>query len=400
MRYDLIVVGGGLVGLATAYKYSLKYPGHRIAVLEKERKWAFHQSGRNSGVIHSGIYYKPGSYKARNCVEGRKQLVEFCEEHDVAYEICGKIILATSQGEADRLPGLLDRAKANGLDGVRQIGPDEIREIEPFAEGPAALFVPQTGIVDYKGMASRMADLIRTRNTHNRLFLDHPVVDIKDSPEGKILITPSGEMKAAKVVFCTGLQSDRMARLDGLRPEVHIVGFRGDYFDLTDSGKKKVRNLIYPVPNPTVPFLGVHFTRMYDGEVECGPNAVFSFKREGYSRTAFDLHDTAAALAFAGTWRLFRSHWKFGLGEYQRAFSKSLFLKALQGLIPSLESSDLKPGRSGVRAQALDKDGKMVDDFYWEEGKNSLHVINAPSPAATACLSIGDEIVDHLEKMN
>jgi len=391
MKYDFAVVGGGIVGLATAYKFQLKYPTFNIIILEKEKELAFHQTGRNSGVIHSGLYYNPGSSKAKNCVDGRKQLVEFAKRNQIDYDVCGKIILATNLIEKDRLSELKIRGEQNGLIGLQIIGKDKIKEIEPFAEGVEALFVPEAGIIDYKAVTNKLADLIIQINPNSRIQTSCKVLDVND----EVLLTNQGNIQTYHTVFCGGLFSDRLAKKDDMKLKMRIVGFRGDYYDLEDHAKARINNLIYPVPNPEFPFLGVHFTRMTDGNIECGPNAVFTFKREGYGKTAFSLKDTLDALTFSGTWRLFINHWKFGLNEYRRAFSKRLFLKELRKMLPSLNMGDIKAGRSGVRAMALGDNGEVIDDFKIVKNEKNIHVLNAPSPAATACLSIADEIVKY-----
>lgn len=397
-HFDLAIIGGGVVGLATAYKFQLKYPNATIAIFEKESKVAAHQTGRNSGVIHSGIYYKPGSHKALNCVDGRKQLVAFAKEHNVDHDVCGKIILAVNDDERDALLKIYRRGQENKIEGIELIGPKEINEIEPSVVGVEAIKVPCTGIIDFKGLCEKFAELVQKINPNSKLFLITRVTGSTNQGNQHQIITDKGTFSVSQKVFCAGLQADRMAKMEGLDLDVAIVGFRGDYYELTESGKHKVKHLIYPVPDPAFPFLGVHFTRMTDGSIECGPNAVFSFKREGYSRTAFDFTDTKDALAFPGTLKLFKKHVKKGIDEYQRAFSKKRFLKELQKMIPSLTMDDIVAARSGVRAQALTKEGGLVDDFKIVHGPASIHVINAPSPAATACLSIADDIVSMIEK--
>ena len=391
IKYDVAVVGGGIVGLATAYKLQLKYPTLNIIILEKEKELAFHQTGRNSGVIHSGLYYNPGSFRAKNCVDGRKQLVEFAKKNQIDHDVCGKIVLATNKIEQEKLSELKTRGEQNGLIGLQIIGKDKIKEIEPFAEGVEALFVPEAGTIDYKAVTNKLAELIVQINPTSKIQISCEVLDVKD----EVLLTNQGNIQSHHSVFCGGLFSDRLAKKDDMKLKMKIVGFRGDYYDLEDHAKEKVNNLIYPVPNPEFPFLGVHFTRMTDGSIECGPNAVFTFKREGYGKTDFSLKDTLDALTFSGTWRLFINHWKFGLNEYRRAFSKRLFLKELRKMLPSLKMSDIKVGRSGVRAMALGHDGEVIDDFKIVKNEKNVHVLNAPSPAATACLSIADEIVKY-----
>ncbi|MCX7649775.1 MAG: L-2-hydroxyglutarate oxidase [Flavobacteriales bacterium] len=397
-EFDICVVGGGIVGAATAYKLSRRYPEAAIALVEKESRLAHHQTGNNSGVIHSGIYYKPGSYKARNCVNGRKELVRFCKEHGVAHEVCGKLIVAVDESELPGLQKIFERGVQNGIEGIEMVGPDFIREREPFCAGIRAVFVPVTGICDFRAATEKMAELFQAAQPRNQVLLNWKVEHIQSVDGLTRLSGPAGEIRARFVVYCAGLQSDRLARREGLRPDSHILGFRGDYYDLAPHAVHKVKHLIYPVPNPKFPFLGVHFTRMVHGGVECGPNAVFTFKREGYRKTDFSLTDTAEAFSHLSTWKFFAKHWKFGLDEYLRAFSKKRFLRTLQRLIPSLTEDEIVPARAGVRAMALGADGEMIDDFKIEYGARSLHVLNAPSPAATAALAIGDEIVNMAEK--
>ena len=389
IKYNISVVGGGIVGLATAYKLQLNFPDFKIIVLEKEDELAFHQTGRNSGVIHSGLYYKPDSFRAKNCVDGRLQLVDFAKKYKVNHDVCGKIVLAINDKEKEVLSELKVRGEKNGLKNLELLDMKRVKEIEPFAEGVGALFVPEAGIIDYKGVTNKLAELILQINPQSKIQTSTKVLDVSTG----VLSTSKGEIKSEHSIFCGGLFSDKLAKKDSLKLKMKIIGFRGDYYDLEDHAKDKINNLIYPVPNPEFPFLGVHFTRMTDGSIECGPNAVFTFKREGYNKTDFSWKDTVDALTFSGTWKLFINHWKFGLNEYRRAFSKRLFLKELNKMLPSLKMSDIKVGRSGVRAMALADDGEVIDDFkIVKQGKN-IHVLNAPSPAATACLAIADEIV-------
>ncbi|MCL4103783.1 UNVERIFIED_CONTAM: hypothetical protein GTU68_029100 [Idotea baltica] len=388
--YDVIVIGGGIVGLASAYKIQLAYPHLKVLVLEKESILANHQTGHNSGVIHSGLYYKPGSYKAKNCVEGRRELVSWSKKHGVAHDVCGKVVVATDKSELPYLDKIFGIGKQNQVEGLEMIGAEQIRDIEPHCNGIAGIWVPCTGIIDYRGATQKMAELIPGIQEMSQVETSCEVYGIEKDGEVSTVFTTKGVRYGRQLVFCTGLQSDRMAKLDGAKHlGMRIVGFRGDYFDLTDKGMHKVKNLIYPVPNPAFPFLGVHFTRMIEGGVECGPNAVFVFDREGYNKTAFDWKDTWEALTYRGTFKLFTRHWRFGLEEYRRAFSKKLFLRQLQRLIPSLEMDDLKPGRCGIRAMALDPHGDMIEDFRIEYTQGSIHVLNAPSPAATSALAIG-----------
>jgi len=399
--YELAVVGGGIVGAATAYKLRQRYPDDRLLLLEKEPEPALHQTGRNSGVIHSGLYYKPGSLKARTCIEGYRQLLDFCSAHGVQHEVCGKVVVAVNADEAGRLAGLQQRGAENGLTGIERLDPQGIQAIEPQISGLAGLYIPQTGIVDYRGMTRALLSATVAAGT--------AVAEVRYGFEVNALREVSGvvelrstqgqRVSARRVIFCGGLQADRLARLDGLETDLRIVPFRGDYYELAPHARTKVRNLVYPVPDPQFPFLGVHFTRMHDGSVECGPNAVFSFKREGYSKTAFRWADTAEALGFSGTWRLFARHWRYGLGEYRRAFHKPSFLAALRRLMPSLEGTDLVPGRAGVRAQALRPDGSLEDDFVLMRSRRSVHALNVPSPAATASLAIADHLVGYFDEL-
>lgn len=391
--YDIAIVGGGIVGAATGYKIQRAFPHLKIVLFEKEGELAAHQTGHNSGVIHSGLYYKPGSYKAKNCVSGRKELVSFCGEQKIAHDVCGKIVVATNESELPFLEKIYANGIANNTEGLEKINSDKIKEIEPFCEGVKGIWVPCTGIVDFVGVTNTCTDLMTGINPESDVLLN---TEIKGVEKGDInlLRTNKGSYKAKRLIFCGGLQADRLAKKDGVDLDMQVVGFRGDYYDLTEKGKHKVKNLIYPVPNPAFPFLGVHFTRMVNGEIECGPNAVFTFKREGYGKTDFSLRDSSQALGYKGTWKLFKKHWRFGLDEYKRAFSKKLFLERLQALIPSLEMDDLKPGRAGVRAMALGPEGEMIEDFKIEYKENSIHVLNAPSPAATSCLAIGEQVKD------
>jgi L-2-hydroxyglutarate oxidase len=398
MKYDIAIVGGGIVGTASAWKIAQKFPNLSILLLEKEDTLSKHQTGRNSGVIHSGIYYKPGSYKAKNCVDGRRELVSFAKEYKVAHDICGKIIVATDRSELSFMDKIYQHGLENGIETMEKIGPDTIREIEPHCRGIAGIRVGCTGIIDFPGVVFTMAELFTSIHSGNTIKTGHEVLKTHRNGEVVEIQTTGGNFTAKHIIFCGGLQSDRLALKDGVDQKMRILGFRGDYYDLSDKGMHKVRNLIYPVPNPQFPFLGVHFTRMIHGGVECGPNAVFTFKREGYGKLDFSLKDTAEALSFGGTWKFLSKHWRFGLDEYRRAFSKALFLNRLQKLIPDLEMDDLIPGRSGVRAMALDPDGNMVDDFRIVTADQAIHVLNAPSPAATAGLAIGNAIAEMAEK--
>ncbi len=390
--YDIAIVGGGIVGLATAYKLSVKKPDLRIVVFEKEKEVASHQTGHNSGVIHAGIYYKPGSYKAKNCVAGRREMVQFAKDHHIPHDICGKLIVATHESELTHLDKVFDNGIANGVEGIEKIKKEKIKEIEPHAAGIEAIWVPCTGIIDYTDVAKKFVELVHAKNERNKILTSHCVTGFKKNGDTTGVVTPKGIYDARHIITCAGLQADRISQKEGKKSASVIIGFRGDYYDLTERARDKVRNLIYPVPNPEFPFLGVHFTRMIKGGVECGPNAVFVFDREGYSKTAFNPKDTVDAFKFKGTWKFFRKHWRFGLDEYRGAFSKSFFLNRLRKLIPDLQVHDIEPARCGIRAMALGPDGKMLDDFKIEYHQNAMHVINSPSPAATASLAYGNEI--------
>jgi L-2-hydroxyglutarate oxidase len=398
MTFDIAVIGGGIVGAATLYKLQKKFPSLNIVLIEKMDKLADHQTGHNSGVIHSGLYYKPGSLKAKNCIQGRKELVAFAQEHGIKHDVCGKVVVATDPSELPNLEKVFKTGQENGIEGIRLMTPDEVKEKEPFVECIAAIWVPVTGIIDFRGATEKMVELALQINPDSKLHLNHEVLDIVKEDSYSLIKTNKTDFKAKYLVFCAGLQADRLAKKDGVNLKEKVVGFRGDYYELTDQGKHKVKNLIYPVPNPDFPFLGVHFTRMTDGEIECGPNAVFTFKREGYGKTDFSCRDTWDALTYGGTWKLFFKNMRFGINEYRRAFSKKLFLKTLQRMIPSLTMDDIKPGRAGVRALLLAQDGDTRDDFRIEYHGNSIHVLNAPSPAATAALAIGSYIVEEAEK--
>ncbi len=390
--FDVVVVGGGCVGLAAAYKINTRYPHLKVAVLEKEEILSPHQTGHNSGVIHSGIYYKPGSYKAKLCVEGRRELVAFAKEHNIAHDICGKIIVATHESELEHMNKVYNNGKANGVEDIELIDAKRIKEIEPFVEGIAGIWVGCTGIIDFPGVTRKLGELLEKNFPGSKVFTKTEAQSFDHKGNVTDIITNNGTFTAKYIVTCAGLQSDRIAKKEGTKSDATILGFRGDYYDLTEMGMKKVKNLVYPVPNPKYPFLGVHFTRMVHGGVECGPNAVFVFKREGYGRTSFSFRDTWEAFTYWGTWKFFAKNMKFGLDEYRGAFSKRYFLKRLRTLIPTLQSEDIVASRSGVRAMALSPEGNMLDDFKIEHKNNAIHVLNAPSPAATACLSIGKAI--------
>ncbi|MCF8423769.1 MAG: L-2-hydroxyglutarate oxidase [Bacteroidia bacterium] len=392
-NFDIIIVGGGIVGLATAFKLQAQNPTRTILVLEKEKEVAAHQTGHNSGVIHSGIYYKPGSYKAIKCVEGRRELMDFVKQHNIAHDICGKIIVATEESELAYMNKVFANGVANGVEGIEMIDAKRIKEIEPHCQGIAGIWVPCTGIIDYADVAKKYVELIHAKNNGCKVLTEHKVTDFIHKDGVTDVVTEKGTFTGKYIISCAGLQADRITKKDQVKTDSAIVGFRGDYYDLTEKGRSKVKNLIYPVPNPEFPFLGVHFTRMIKGGVECGPNAVFVFDREGYSKTAFSLKDTLEAFGFKGTWKFFKKHWRFGLDEYRGAFSKTYFLNRLRKLIPDLQMDDIVPAdRCGIRAMALSGEGNMLDDFKIEYQGNSMHVINSPSPAATASLAYGNEI--------
>lgn len=398
MSFDIAIVGGGIVGAATFYKLQKRNPSLKLVLFEKENLLSDHQTGHNSGVIHSGLYYKPGSLKARNCIQGRRELVAFAKEHGIPHDVCGKVVVATEEKELQYLEKIYQTGLQNEIEGLRKITPEEVKEIEPNVECIAGLHVACTGIIDFRAATAKMVELALAINPASKLMLNTEVKSVQKIADGTVFITNNGEFESKFAVYCAGLQADRLARKDGVKLKEKVVGFRGDYYELTDQAKHKVKHLIYPTPNPDFPFLGVHFTRMTDGEIECGPNAVFTFKREGYGKTDFSLRDTWDALTYKGTWKLFFSNMSFGINEYRRAFSKKLFLKTLQRMIPSLTMDDIKPGRSGVRALLLAEDGDTRDDFRIEYHGNSIHVLNAPSPAATASLAIGDYVADEADK--
>jgi (S)-2-hydroxyglutarate dehydrogenase len=391
-RYNVIIVGAGVVGLAVALELTRRSPHLKLLVLEKEDGVARHQSGHNSGVIHSGVYYKPGSLKARLCVSGAAAMVEFCCKHSLPHHVCGKVIVATQSDELPRLEDLRHRGEANGLRGLRVIGPEELHEIEPHASGLQALVVPQTGVTDYARVCEKYAELIAAAG--GTIFTGAGVTAIRRSEREIVVETPRGAFATDSLINCAGLFSDRIARLAGDDPGVMIVPFRGEYYDLKAERAALVRALIYPVPDPRFPFLGVHFTRRITGSVDAGPNAVLAWAREGYRFTDVDLTDMTESLAYPGFWRMARQHWRSGIGEWRRSLSKSAFVHALQRLLPEIRDEDLIPGGSGVRAQALKPDGALVDDFQFVPSGKILHVLNVPSPAATASLAIAKEIVD------
>jgi L-2-hydroxyglutarate oxidase LhgO len=390
-RYNVIIVGGGIVGLAVGLEITQRFPRLRLLLLEKEHRVGRHQSGHNSGVIHSGVYYKPGSLKAKLCVTGAAAMVEFCREHGIPHQVCGKVIVATHEEEFPRLEELRRRGDANGLTGLQSIGPEELREIEPNASGLRALVVPATGITDYAAVCDKYAEIITARG--ETILTSTEVTGIKRYGDEITVETSRGAFSGKSLINCAGLFSDRISRMAGDDPQVMIVPFRGEYYDLIPERSSLVRSLIYPVPDPRFPFLGVHFTRRISGSVDAGPNAVLAFRREGYKRTDFNLRDLGSSLIFPGFWRMAAKNWRSGLDEFHRSFSKPAFVRALQRLVPEVGDEDLVPGGSGVRAQALTREGALVDDFQFVPSGRMLHVLNVPSPAATASLLIGRTIV-------
>jgi (S)-2-hydroxyglutarate dehydrogenase len=394
MNYDVIIVGGGIVGLATAYRLLEARTETKLLLLEKESRLAAHQTGNNSGVLHSGLYYKPGSEKAKLSVGGLKEMVAFCREHGIAHEICGKIVVATCEDELPRLENLLERGNANGMIGLRKLNPAQIKEIEPHAAGIAAIHVPQEGIVDYPGVCEKLGDLIQ--KSSGEIKLNARVLKIASDGGEKIVETNAGNFRAKFVIACGGLHADRLVKMSGQNPSAKIVPFRGEYFQIKKERQFLVRNLIYPVPDPKFPFLGVHFTRLARGGIEAGPNAVLAFAREGYKWTDFNLRDFAESLFFPGLWKFMAKYPSICGYEIRRSLSKAEFTRSLQRLVPEIRAEDLETGGAGVRAQAMTADGKLVEDFHFEEAKGILHVVNAPSPAATASLAIGKKISERV----
>ena len=389
--YDVAIVGGGIIGLATALRLTQRHPKSRVAVLEKENELATHQTGHNSGVIHSGIYYRPGSQKAQFCVAGVRSLIEFCQEKGIPYERCGKVIVAIHESELGRLEELYERGSANQVEGLEMIGPERLREIEPHAAGIRALYAPGTGIVDFKAVANAYAESIRSNG--GDIFQGAGVVEVRRSVGVTHLETSQGVVESKYLINCAGLHADVVASMMGTRPDVRIIPFRGEYYTLTPKSRHLVKALIYPVPNPRFPFLGVHFTKGVRGEVEAGPNAVLAFAREGYGKTDFNFAETLDTLSYPGFWFMTSKFWRIGLAEYRRSLSKSVFLRDLQRLVPEIKDGDLSPGGSGVRAQAVDRRGRLLDDFSIQQTEGAIHVLNAPSPGATSSLSIGEYIV-------
>jgi len=390
MQYDIIIIGGGIVGLATALKIKEARSDLKIALLEKENGLAQHQTGNNSGVIHSGIYYKPGSLKALNCITGYSALLEFCNKEDIPYELCGKIIVATEKEEMPRLESLFQRGLQNGLTEIRKINSDEIKEFEPYAIGIGGIWVPYTGIINYMDVCKKYADIFENRY-QGEIFLDQKVIDINTSNNSCEVITQNITFKTRLVINTAGLYSDKIAQLTR-KIDVRIIPFRGEYFELKKEMHHLVKNLIYPVPDPSFPFLGVHFTRRLKGGIEAGPNAVFAFKKEGYKKTDINLKDAFDSLSWPGFQKVMLKYWQTGLGEYYRSFNKSAFTKSLQRILPQIQKEDLITSGAGVRAQACTREGALIDDFLILEDPHIINVLNAPSPAATASLAIGKTI--------
>lgn len=390
---SVAVIGGGIVGLATAYRLTELYPERSVIILEKEADLAHHQTGHNSGVLHSGIYYKPGSLKATNCREGKKAMEAFCAAEGIDYEICGKVIVATSDEELPALQRIYERGQANGVQ-CALIEREHLRELEPHAAGVKAIHVPESGIVNYRQVCERLAARIQERG--GRILMNARVTAMRRYPSHLVLESQAGEVTADYVVNCAGLHSDRVTALSGQQPEVKIIPFRGEYYEVREQTHHVCRNLIYPVPDPNFPFLGVHFTRMIHGGVECGPNAVLAFAREGYTKMDINLADLFDTLTYSGFLKMASKYWQTGMGEMWRSFSKAAFVKALQRLIPEITADDLTLAPAGVRAQAIAPDGAMVDDFMIQEGERTVNVCNAPSPGATASLNIGKYILEKL----
>ena len=395
-HFDVIIAGAGIVGLATAYKLIEKKPDLKICLLEKENEVSKHQTGNNSGVIHSGIYYKPGSLKATNCRRGYKMLLDFCNENSIPYEICGKVIVATNEEEIPRLKNLYDRGQQNGIEGLKELSAEEVKEYEPYVNGVKGVRVPVTGIIDYKAVSEKLAQLITARGVE--IKYEEKLENIKDkNANGLTEITTNKNFFTSKLLItCCGLQSDRVAKLNTKNLNVKIIPFRGEYYTIKKDKKYLVKNLIYPIPDPQFPFLGVHFTRMISGKVEAGPNAVFAFKREGYKKTDIDFGDLFDSLFWKGFTSVMFKYWRVGIGEFYRSYYKPAFVKALQKLLPEIKSEDLEPGGAGIRAQACDISGNLTDDFLFVENEKIIHVCNAPSPAATSSLSIGDTIAEKI----
>lgn len=392
MNYDVAIVGGGIVGLATAHRLLESRPKVKLLLIEKESRLAAHQTGNNSGVLHAGLYYKPGSAKAQCAVQGLQQMVAFCRQHGIPHEQCGKIVVATDQSELPRLENLWERGNANGLQGLRKLTPAQIKEIEPHAAGIAAIHVPQEGIVDYPAVCEKLGELIR--NAGGEIRLNIAAEKISSRHDRRVLETSGGMFESKLVITCAGLHSDRLVKISGQQPSARIIPFRGEYYQIKKDRQFLVRNLIYPVPDPKFPFLGVHFTRLIHGGIEAGPNAVLAFAREGYKWSHVNIRDLAGSLTFPGLWKFLAKYPSICGYEIRRSLSRAEFCRSLQKLVPEIREDDLETGGAGVRAQAMLRDGKLVEDFHFEEARGMIHVVNAPSPAATASLAIGKRISD------
>lgn len=392
--YDCIIIGGGIVGLASAYQLIKQKPHLRIAIVEKEAELAAHQTGHNSGVIHSGIYYKPGSLKAQNCINGYKMLIDFCEEHQIPFDLCGKLIVALDEKELPELDKLYNRGLENGLDKIKIIEKDEIKNYEPNVAGIKAISVPYTGIIDYTSVCNKIAELFQQLG--GEIFTNHKVEDIINFYGFSEIVSPQKTFITKQYINCAGLYCDKVAGFTHKNIDTRIIPFRGEYYMLKPEKRSLVKNLIYPVPDPNFPFLGVHFTRMIDGGVEAGPNAVFAFKREGYNMSDVDVKEMMESLTWPGFQKVMMKYWKTGMGEFNRSFSKAAFTKALQRLLPDVREEDLLPAESGVRAQACDRLGGLIDDFKIIEDEHAIHILNAPSPAATSSMSIGQTIANSM----
>ena len=392
--FDIGIIGGGIVGLATAYQLSQKFPKLSVAVIEKESSLAKHQTGHNSGVLHSGIYYKPGSLKAINCRQGKKAMEKFCKEQDIDFELCGKIIVALNNEEVPRMQNIFQRGQENGVN-CKIISREKMLEIEPHVAGVQAIHVPECGIVNYKQVCIRLGEIIEEKED-NRLFLGHQVTKIKNLNDSLVIETNKEVIECKQLINCGGLHSDKITKLGGQKPPAKIIPFKGEYFELKENAKHLCKNLIYPVPDPAFPFLGVHFTRMIDETVECGPNAVLAFGREAYGKFDLNLKDLLESVTYPGFQKMAIKHWKMGWGEMWRSYNKGAFVKALKRLIPEIEASHLVSAPAGIRAQAVSPEGGLVDDFLIEENSRIINVCNAPSPAATASLNIGSTIVEKI----
>ena len=400
MKTDVLIIGGGIVGLSTAHQLLKLNNNITVTILEKENGVAKHQTGNNSGVIHSGIYYKPGSLKAQNCLRGYDMLIDFCKAENIKYELCGKVVVAIKPEEIAGLEALYQRGIQNGLSGLRFLNKDEIKQYEPNCTGIKGVFVPQTGIVDYKQIAVKLAENINS-NPNGNIVLNSKINAIVGNEHGAVVHTDDQRYEANLVINCAGLYCDKVAAMAGEKLNMKIIPFRGEYYSIKPEKAHLVKNLIYPVPDPNFPFLGVHFTRRISGEIEAGPNAVFAFQREGYKKTDFKWSEFWESISFAGFRKVACNYWKTGLGEYHRSYFKPAFVKALQQLVPAIQEDDLVPAGAGVRAQACDKDGGLIDDFYIQESTSFIHVLNAPSPAATSSLSIGLEVAERaMKKLN